>query len=107
MNETSGLRTRTPRETRRLLDLVSVGKATIGDLALLGIHSVEELARQEPDELYLRLCEVTGVRHDPCCLDVFSAAVAQARDPHLPTEEKQWWTWSRRRKAAERAARGR
>jgi len=32
-------------------------------------------------------------------LDVFRAAVAQARDPRLPAEQCQWWYWSRKRKA--------
>jgi hypothetical protein len=36
---------------------------------------------------------------DICCLDVFRAAVAQARNPHLPVEQCQWWYWSRKRKA--------
>src|SRR3569832_2254242 len=101
LNETSA-----PVEApRRLIDLVSVGPATVGDLALLGIHSVEELARHQPGDRYHQLCERTGVRHDPCCLDVFSAAVAQARDPELPHYEKLWWTWSRRRRAAAPARR--
>lgn len=64
---------------------------------MLGIHTVSELARQEPRALYERLCAVTGHRHDPCCEDVFSAAVAQARDPDLPAEQADWWWWSRRR----------
>lgn len=96
LNETSAAVDR----GRRLIDLVSVGPATVADLALLGIHTVEELARHEPETLYQGLCERTGVRHDPCCLDVFSAAVAQARDPELPRAEKLWWTWSRRRRAS-------
>jgi hypothetical protein len=31
-------------------------------------------------------------------LDVFVAAVAQARDPNLPIEQRQWWYWSKVRK---------
>jgi hypothetical protein len=27
------------------------------------------------------------------------AAVAQAKDPHLPLEQCQWWFWSKKRKA--------
>lgn len=83
---------------RRLSDLVSVGPAAVSDLAVLGIHTVEQLADHEPGELYERLCEATGARHDPCVRDVFSAAVAQARDPELPEEQKQWWFWTRVRK---------
>lgn len=83
---------------RQLGELCSVGPATIGDLAVLGIHSVAELATREPDELYRELCERTGAIHDPCCEDVFAAAIAQARDPNLYGEKTKWWYWSRLRK---------
>jgi hypothetical protein len=65
----------------------------------LGVGSVAELARQNPENLYKKLCRITGQRHDPCVLDTFHAGVAQARNPRLPVEQCQWWYWSRRRKA--------
>ena len=86
-------------EKRRLIDLRSVGPATIKDLALLGITQVGELTAHEPSALYAQLCAVTSVRHDPCCEDVFAAAIAQARDPDLPMEQRDWAWWSRVRKA--------
>lgn len=85
-------------DPRRLRDLAYVGPATVRDLALLDIHTVDELARHQAPELYRRLCAVTGVRHDPCCEDVFACAIAQARDPKLPEEQRRWWYWSRVRK---------
>ncbi|MGA2589735.1 MAG: helix-hairpin-helix domain-containing protein [Bryobacteraceae bacterium] len=84
---------------RRLKDLVSVGPAILRDFDLLGIRNVSQLARQNPAKLYENLCRATGQRQDICCLDVFSAAVAQARNPLLPAEQCQWWYWSRQRKA--------
>jgi len=87
-----------PGTKRRLIDLRSVGPATVKDLALLGITDVAALADHQPDALYARLCLLTGVRHDPCCEDVFAAAIAQARDPHLPVEQRNWVWWSRARK---------
>jgi hypothetical protein len=36
-------------------------------------------------------------------LDVFRAAVAQAKDPQLPADQCQWWYWSRNRKRSEKA----
>jgi hypothetical protein len=86
-------------DARPLGGLVSVGPATLADLALLGIDSVAALARAEPQALYEALCARTGLRHDPCCEDVFAAAIAQARDPQLPAAQAQWWYWSRLRKA--------
>ena len=84
---------------RRLEDLISVGPAMLRDFELLKIRSVEQLARQDPVKLYKKLCRVTGQNVDICCQDVFTAAVAQARNPLLPAEQCQWWYWSRQRKA--------
>jgi hypothetical protein len=84
---------------RRLKDLISVGPAFLRDFELLGVRSVEQLARRSPEKLYEGLCLVTGQAQDICCLDVFRTAVAQARNPQLPLERCQWWYWSRQRKA--------
>jgi len=84
---------------RELRDLISVGTAVLRDFDLLGIHSVARLARQNPERMYRRLERITGRHQDPCVLDTFRAAVAQARDPRLPAEQCQWWYWSRKRKA--------
>ena len=91
-------------EQRSLQDLISVGPAFVRDFQLLGVHTVGQLARRNPEKLYEGLCRETGRAQDICCLDVFRAAVAQARNPHLPIERCQWWYWSRQRKA--RDARG-
>ena len=68
---------------------------------MLGITEVQQLAKANPKQLYDRLCRLTGERQDPCVLDVFTAAVAQAKDPLLPAEQCQWWYWSRVRKGGE------
>jgi hypothetical protein len=86
-------------QERRLEDLVSVGPAMIRDFRLLGIHSVAQLSRRNPEKMYEKLCGITGQVQDLCCLDVFRAAVAQARNPHLSAEQCEWWYWSRLRKA--------
>jgi len=85
---------------RQLKDLLSIGPATLRDLARLGIHSVPQLAKQQPEKMYTRLKRLTGRHQDICVLDVFEAAVAQARNPLLPAEQCQWWYWSRRRKSS-------
>ena len=83
---------------RQLQDLVSVGPATVRDLNRLGVTSVAELALCDPQRLYEMLCRKTGKRQDPCVLDVYRAAVSQARNPRLPIEQCVWWYWSRQRK---------
>ena len=90
-----------PKEERRLEDLVSVGPAMLQDFELLGVKSVSQLRRRSPQRMYRELCRLRGQRMDPCCLDVFVAVVAQAKDPHLPVEQRQWWYWSKLRKNRE------
>ena len=87
------------RSERRLEDLISVGPAMLRHFDLLGVHSVSELAKQDPKKMYARLERLTRCRQDPCVLDTFQAAVAQARNPRLPIEKCQWWYWNRKRKA--------
>jgi len=98
MKASTGISSR--HRERRLQDLISVGPAMLRDFEMLGIRSVAKLAHANPEQMYQRLCRLTGEHQDICCLDVFRAAVAQARDPLLPAEQCVWWYWSRRRKAA-------
>jgi hypothetical protein len=82
----------------KLRDLRGIGPAMLEDFDLLGIKTVEQLSRSDGFELYQRLNKIRGVRQDPCVLDTFNCAVAQARNPNLPDEQKNWWYWSRLRK---------
>ena len=85
-------------DDRQLKDLISVGPAMLRDFELLQIHSVPQLARQDPHKLYAQLGRVAKQHQDICVLDTFAAAVAQAKNPRLPAEQCQWWWWSRKRK---------
>lgn len=89
------------KPTRPLRDLISVGPAMLRDLELLGVHTMSDLARQNPQRMYEKLGRVARQRQDICVLDVFRAAVAQARNPRLPAEKCQWWWWSKKRKRSE------
>lgn len=81
-----------------LLALRNIGPAMRKDFELLGIRTVAQLARQNPDRLYARLQELTGRRHDPCVWDTFAAAIHQARTG----EALPWWQLTAHRKDAER-----
>jgi len=83
---------------RQLGDLISIGPAMLRDFELLGIRSVAQLGRQNPQRMYERLGRLARQHQDICVLDTFCAAVAQARNPRLPAEKCQWWYWSRKRK---------
>jgi Pathogenicity locus len=88
--------------TRQLEEIISIGPPMLRDFEVLGIRSVAQLAKQNPHRLYARLNRVTGQRQDPCVLDVFCAAVAQARNRRLPAEKCQWWYWSKKRKTGKK-----
>lgn len=92
------------KDVRKLKDLRGIGRAMLEDFELLGVRTVATLSQCDGRELYERLNDLRG-RQDPCVLDTFQCAVAQARDPHLPAERKNWWYWSRLRKSAASAAR--
>ncbi|MBU3684668.1 MAG: mitomycin resistance protein [Phycisphaerales bacterium] len=77
-----------------LSDLANVGPATLADFRTLGIRTVAQLARQDAFRLYDRLCRRTAARHDPCCIDVFMAAIAQARGGPATA----WWKFTATRK---------
>ena len=99
MNAKTEIRKKDARvQGRQLGDLISIGPAMLRDFELLGVRSVADLARQNPRRMYEKMERVTGQRQDPCVLDTFCAAVAQARNPRLAAEKCQWWWWSRRRK---------
>ncbi len=79
---------------RSLQKLPNIGPACARDLLLLGYHSPESLAGQEPREMYERLCALTEKRHDPCVLDTFMSAVSFANgNPAQP-----WWHFTPERK---------
>ncbi len=85
-------------DDRKLRSLAGVGRAIEADFQMLGISSVGALASANADSLYEKLCKKTKTRQDPCVLDTFRCAVAQARNPQLPLEQRNWWWWSRQRK---------
>lgn len=81
-------------KVRHLSDLPNVGPAMATALVLLGIAAPDELIGKDPLELYERLCAKTGVRQDPCVLDVFISVTrfAGGEDP------QPWWHYTAERK---------
>jgi hypothetical protein len=77
-----------------LLSLKNVGKATLKDLEILGIKTIQQLSMADPDELFHRLQIMTGQKHDPCVWDVFAAIIHEAKTG----EKTPWWQWTEIRK---------
>ncbi|MQR02438.1 helix-hairpin-helix domain-containing protein [Glaciimonas soli] len=77
----------------KLTDLPNVGKAGAEDLRLIGIHEPSDLVGKNSYEMYEKLCEKTGMRHDPCVLDVFiSVTRFMAGEDARP-----WWAYTEER----------
>ncbi len=73
----------------------NVGKATLKDLEILGIHTPQQLAQQDAVALYERLQKLTGQKHDPCVQDVFAAIIHEAKTG----KKTPWWEWTKMRKS--------
>ena len=98
--------TRAPRtDVTRFVDIPNVGPATASDFARLGIARPSALVGLDAYALHARLEALTGVRQDPCVIDVFLAAIDyMSGAPATP-----WWRYTPIRKAhlpARRSAAG-
>ena len=82
------------RQYTKLEQLPNIGPAMARDLRLIGVAHPHDLLKKDPYQLYEKLCKITGVRHDPCVLDTFIAAVRFMHgDPEQP-----WWAYTAERK---------
>lgn len=82
-----------------LCDLKNVGKATLQDLKLLDIHTVEKLKLQDPTFLFQELERRTHKRQDPCVWDVFAAIIHEAKTK----QGTRWWEWTSYRKSLQKS----
>ena len=77
-----------------LEQLPNVGRAIAVDLRRIGLNRPQELAGRDPYDLFDALCRKTGVRHDPCVIDVFIAAVRFMEGG----DAQPWWAFTAERK---------
>lgn len=79
---------------RTFTDLPNIGPAMARDFETLGFSAPAQLEGKDPLVLYDALCAATGVRHDPCVLDVFMSVTRfLAGEPPQP-----WWAFTAERK---------
>jgi hypothetical protein len=77
-----------------LEQIPNIGPSIAANLRHVGILSPQDLLGKDPYKMYDDLCRSTGVRHDPCVIDVFIAAVRfMAGEPKKP-----WWKYTPERK---------
>ena len=82
-------------QVKHLTDLPNIGPAMARDLESIGIQRPRQLSGRCPLELYRALCAISGIRHDPCVLDVF-ISVTRFVDGGPP---ESWWSYTAERKS--------
>src|SRR5205085_11043466 len=78
---------------KQLQTIPGIGKSIALDLWNLGYRSVEELKGQDPEEMYVRQCELQGTQVDRCLLHTFRCAVYYASNERYDPELLKWWNW--------------
>jgi len=86
----------TARPRDDLLTVPGIGSSLARDLRDLGVRSVPDLKRRDPERLYTQLNRLRGVRQDPCVLYAFRCAVYYARTARPRPELLKWWNWKDR-----------
>ncbi len=81
-------------EATVFIDIPNVGPRIARDFEMLGLKKPQDLKRQDPYTLYMKLSKKTGKRQDPCVLDTFMAVV----DFMNGAEPAPWWKYTRERK---------
>lgn len=76
-----------------LKNIPGVGENMEQHLFHIGIHTIDDLAGADPEELYAKNNLFKGYEDDRCVLYVFRLAVYYANhDVHDP-EKLKWWNW--------------
>jgi hypothetical protein len=89
-------------DSKRLEDLPNIGPAIAAKLRGIDVCTPSDLRGRDPFELYEELNARTGVRHDPCLLDVLIAVTRfLAGEPAKP-----WWAYTPERKRKMDVGRG-
>ena len=79
---------------KELTDLPNIGKAMAADLQKIGIARPAQVKGKSPYKMYEALCLKTGVRHDPCVIDVF-ISITRFAEGDIP---RPWWEYTEERK---------
>lgn len=78
---------------KELQAIPGVGKSIALDLIELGVKHVKDLRGADPEDLYMRHCELRGYLADRCLLYVFRCAVYFANTINPEPELLKWWRW--------------
>ena len=89
------MKAKTALQAKKLEHIPNVGPRIAADFQMLGILKPTDLKSKDPMKLYEQLNRQTGMRHDPCVLDTFMAAI----DFMNGGRAKPWWKFTTKRKS--------
>lgn len=70
-----------------------IGPSLAEDLWDIGLRSIEELKKEDPEVMYKNLEKLRGCHQDRCVLYVFRCAVYYAAVKKHKPELLKWWNW--------------
>lgn len=76
-----------------LESIPGVGREISRKLTSIGIRKVSDLKNRNPEQLYKKFEERTGLHMDRCLLYVFRTAVYYASHTKHDPEKLKWWNW--------------
>lgn len=80
---------------KQLMQMPGVGRSIATDLWKIGVTSIADLRRQDPELLYELSNRQAGVIQDRCLLYVFRCAVyyAETEQKSQDPDKLKWWNW--------------
>lgn len=78
---------------KQLQKIPGVGESIARDMQSIGIKSISDLKKQNPEKLYQRLCEYKASPVDRCMLYVFRCAVYYSSHTMHDPKLLKWWNW--------------
>ena len=79
-----------------LQTIPGVGPSISKDLRDLDYNVVEDLRGENPESMYMNLCELRETHIDRCVLYVFRCAVYCAENDTYDPDMLKWWNWKER-----------
>jgi len=59
----------------------------------LGVYSIEDMRKSDPEKLYDDLCDIKASAVDRCVLYVFRCAKYYASNKNHDPKRLKWWNW--------------
>ncbi len=81
------------RTAEALQTLPGIGPSMATDLRDLGFREPTDLRGQDPEKMYVDLCDLRCQKIDRCVLYVFRCAVYAATNEAPDPELLKWWNW--------------